>query len=252
MMKLVLKIYIKYLESIITYSLSKKQQTIWTYSKLSLTLKMISIMFEKLRTNKISYAMTYLKKTLHLVALMSLSAFIFIGCESKTEAPASEEVLEEVKTVEEEVPAGPTDPQIASIAVTANQVDIDYAKMAMPKIKDSEVKKFAETMAKDHQAVIDAAVALANKLGVTPEDNPTTQSLLQRKAKDLDMLNTATNFDKAYIDNEVDYHTFVIDAIKNILIPNAQNPELKALLESAVPNFEHHLQMAKEIQAKVK
>lgn len=63
-----------------------------------------------------------------------------------------------------------TDPEIASIAVTANQVDIDYAKIAEQKSKDPEVIKFAQTMAKDHQSVIDQAVDLVKKLSVTLKD----------------------------------------------------------------------------------
>lgn len=39
------------------------------------------------------------------------------------------------------------------------------------------------------------------------------------------------DFDKAYIDHEVAYHQQVRDAINSTLLPNAKNPELKALIE---------------------
>ncbi len=64
-----------------------------------------------------------------------------------------------------------TDPEIASVAVTANQIDISYAKIAKEKSKNAEVLKFADNMMTDHQAVIDQAVALVTKLKVTPKDN---------------------------------------------------------------------------------
>ena len=64
-----------------------------------------------------------------------------------------------------------SDAEIASVAVTANQIDIEYAEIAKKKSKNADILKFAETMATDHPAVIDQAVALGKKLGVTPKDN---------------------------------------------------------------------------------
>src|SRR5688500_11363213 len=70
-----------------------------------------------------------------------------------------------------------TDPEVAAIAVTANEIDISYAQLAKTKSKDAEVLKFAETMAKDHKAVIDQAVALVTKLKVTPKDSALSKQL---------------------------------------------------------------------------
>lgn len=147
-------------------------------------------------------------------------------------------------------PAPLTDPEIASIAVTANQIDIDYANIAKTKAKNPDVKKFAETMIHDHQSVLDQAVALAKKLNVTPQDNPTTQALLAGSVTAKDMLNSKTgaDFDKAYVDNEVTYHKAAVDLVENTLIKDATNPELKSLLETALPIFKEHLGHAEMIQ----
>ena len=147
-----------------------------------------------------------------------------------------------------------TDPEIASVAVTANQVDIDYAKIAKTKSKNTEVLKFAETMAKDHQAVIDQAVALVTKLSVTPKDNATSKSLVTGQQKTAKMLNSKSGkaFDKAYVDNEVAYHKAVISVVENVLIKDATNTELKDLLQSAVPLFKAHLAHAEMVQKSLK
>lgn len=63
---------------------------------------------------------------------------------------------------------------------------------------------------------------------------------------------SAMSFDKAYVDNEVAYHEAVIGAVKTVLIPQAQNDELKALLEQVVPILETHLDHAKMLQSKLK
>lgn len=72
-----------------------------------------------------------------------------------------------------------TDPEIASVAVTANQIDVKYGEIALKKSKNAEVRKFAETMVNDHNSIIKQATDLAKKLGVTPKDNPVSQSLVK-------------------------------------------------------------------------
>jgi putative membrane protein len=143
-----------------------------------------------------------------------------------------------------------TDPEIASIAVTANQVDIDYAKIAESKSKNADVIKFAQTMAKDHQSVIDQAVALVTKLGVTPKDNATSKSLKAAEAKTVKLLKSKSGkaFDKTYINNEVAYHKEVIKEVESALIPDAQNAELKSLLQNVLPVLKAHLSHAEMVQ----
>lgn len=143
-----------------------------------------------------------------------------------------------------------SDPEICSIVLTTDQIDIDYAAIAKEKSTNEEVLKFAETMAKDHQSVNDQAVALATKLGVTPQDNAVTQSLLAGAADTKALLNSKSgaDFDKAYIDNEVAYHKAAIDLLENRLIPEATNAELKSLLQAGLPIFKQHLAHAEMIQ----
>ena len=72
--------------------------------------------------------------------------------------------------------AKPTDPQIAHIAYTADQLDVEAGKQALDKSKNQDVRAFAQRMVGDHTAVSDQALALVKKLNVTPEDNPTSQA----------------------------------------------------------------------------
>ena len=145
----------------------------------------------------------------------------------------------------------PNDAQIASIVVTANQVDIDAGKLAELRGHKAEVKAFAKQMITDHTGVNKQAVALVTKLKVTPDDNATSQSLAAGGVDNLKNLKTLKGaaFDKAYVDHEVAYHQQVIAAIDKTLIPSAQNAELKALLVAVRPAFVGHLEHAQQIQA---
>ena len=146
---------------------------------------------------------------------------------------------------------GPSDPQIAGIVVTANQIDIDAGKLARSKSKNKEVQAFAQRMITDHGAVNKQAVALAKKLGVKPEDNDTSKALKKGASENVANLKKLKDgqFDKAYIDHEVAYHQQVLDAVDKVLIPSTQNQELKDLITKVRPAFVAHLEHAKHVQA---
>jgi len=146
-----------------------------------------------------------------------------------------------------------SDAEIASVAVVANQIDVSYAEIAKKQSTNEEVLKFAETMISDHTAVINQAVALVNKLGVTPKDNAVSQKLLKDAEKTKKILNSksASSFNKTYVDNEVAYHKAVIAAVEDLLIPESDNKELKDLLQSVVPVLRTHLEHARMLQSKL-
>jgi len=150
-------------------------------------------------------------------------------------------------------PAKPTDPQIAAIVVTANQIDIDAGQLASTSATNPKVKEFAQLMVSDHTSVNQAASDLVTKLGVTPEPNDTSKSLAKGGEENIAKLKTLSGaaFDKAYVDHEVAYHKAVLEAVDKTLIPSAQNAELKALLVKVRPNFVAHLDHAKQLAAEL-
>lgn len=147
-----------------------------------------------------------------------------------------------------------SDAEIASVAVVANQNDINFGQIALKKSQNAKVIEFANTMITDHKSVIDLAVALVTKLKVTPKDNAVSQQMTADAKKTEATLRSksAKDFDKAYVDNEVAYHKAVIGAVKTVLIPQAQNKELKALLEKVVPILDTHLKHAEMVQKQIK
>ena len=150
--------------------------------------------------------------------------------------------------------AKPTDPQIAHIAYTAGQLDIEAAKQALAKSKNKEVRDFAQDMVRDHTEVNKQALALVKKLKVTPEDNDTSRALTKQAAAKRDELSklNGTAYDKAYVANEVAYHKTVNGALESTLIPSASNAELKSLLQTGLKIFQGHEQHAEHVASDVK
>jgi putative membrane protein len=189
------------------------------------------------------------------VALITFSGLIAAGCAQTPPpaAPAPPRPAPPPAAVAPSPPPGPTDPQIAAIAYTAGEADIANAKLALRKSHNKQVRAFANEMVRDHTAVNKQALALVKKLHVTPEPNPTSESVAQQekdKRAELAKLKGA-EFDKAYAENEVAYHQLVNGALQQTLIPSAQNPELKSLLETGLKIFQGHQQHAEELASKL-
>jgi len=148
----------------------------------------------------------------------------------------------------------PNDAQIAHIAYTAGNIDIAAGKQALAKSHNKAVLDFANEMVRDHTAVNDQALALVKKLGVTPQDNPTSQALSKDAAAKLKTYSglSGAAFDKAYAMNEVAYHKTVNGALANTLIPNAKNAELKSLLETGLKLFKEHQMHAEHLVSTLK
>jgi putative membrane protein len=150
--------------------------------------------------------------------------------------------------------AKPSDAQIAHIAYTAGQIDIAAGEQALAKSKNQAVRSFAAEMVRDHKAVNEKALTLVKKLGVTPEANPTSKALssqADQKRTELAKLSGAA-FDRAYVANEVAYHRAVNGALKDTLIPSAQNAELKSLLQTGLTLFSEHQAHAEHLAASQK
>lgn len=138
------------------------------------------------------------------------------------------------------------DAQIAHVAYTAGQIDVDAGRQALERSRNADVRAFAETMVRDHAAVNQQALALVQRLNVTPEANPTSAALTTQAAdahRRLGALQGAA-FDRAYVQNEVAYHRAVNDALRATLIPSAHNAELKSLLEAGLALFSAHQEHA--------
>jgi putative membrane protein len=146
------------------------------------------------------------------------------------------------------------DAQIAAIVVAANAVDAELGELAVEKASKAEVRQFGQAMATGHRALIESAGQLVTRLKVTPQENAVSKQLqadgaavkaeLQKKS--------GADFDRAYIAHEVAYHKAVLEAVDNVLIPNASNAELKQTLIDVRPAFVGHLKQAEQLLAGLK
>lgn len=143
------------------------------------------------------------------------------------------------------------DLEMAHVAVTASNIDIAYAHLALAFSENPDVRNFAETMIRDHTAVNAQVVALAKKLDVQAQDNPLSQQLLAdaKRIKDEMSRLRGAALDRYYARNELAYHEKVNGVVADAFIPNIENAEVKAAFEQALAIFRGHEQHARDLVA---
>jgi putative membrane protein len=158
-------------------------------------------------------------------------------------------------SAQESPPADPgadlRDAEIAHIAVTANNIDIDLARLAESRTQHADVRAFAATMIRDHSATLQRASELMTRLGVVPVRNAISETLTRGATDAQNRLAPlhGRDFDRAYIEREVQFHESVLEAVERIMLPTTENAELKRLLEEMVPSLTSHRDHAKQILA---
>ena len=110
-------------------------------------------------------------------------------------------------------------------SITANSLDSAAGEFAKANAKNAQVKEFAQTMIREHGEVNKKANALATKLALVPEDNDGSHALQDDadQARTTLIGKSGSDFDRAYIDHEVQVHQTVLDQLDQKLIPGAQN-----------------------------
>lgn len=142
-----------------------------------------------------------------------------------------------------------TDANIVALLDEANKADSSAGAFALKQASDKDVKAFAKMMMGEHHALRVQGLALAKKLKVTPEapaDDP-VKAAGSAEMSALQSAGSGAAFDKAYIDQEVTIHKAVIDLAQKAH-DEAQNAELKALIEKAKPVLQKHLDRAEALQ----
>ena len=145
------------------------------------------------------------------------------------------------------------DAEIVNTIVTANQVFIENGELAEKKARNKTVHAFARRIIKESTDVNKQAKVLAAKLHLKLEDNPLSKNLKSTGKNSLDTLKrlSGSEFDKAYIDAEINLHKKIIDVVNIQLVPAVKNEELKALLVKIQPALTSHLEFAETIQGSV-
>jgi putative membrane protein len=138
------------------------------------------------------------------------------------------------------------DSEIVAITAAANSAEIEQGQLAQKKARDPRVRDFAAMMVDHHGD----ARREQERLSVEPNQS-TNSERMQADAKDaLRELQqkSGKDFDRAYLELQIEEHRKVLDSLKQELRPAAKSARLKAYLENLQPQVESHLAQAERLQ----
>jgi putative membrane protein len=142
-----------------------------------------------------------------------------------------------------------SDANIVALLDEANKADSSAGALALTKATNPAVKNFAKEMMGEHHALRLQGQQLAKQLKITPEPvaNDPLKPLVESETTALKNTPKGAQFDRVYIEQEISAHRAVLD-LADEAHDQAQNEQLKALIEKAKPVIEKHLDQAQKIQ----
>ena len=129
--------------------------------------------------------------------------------------------------------------------------EVEFADMAAQRAGSPAVRRYAQTVAADHRALIAAldSVAQTHRTALTETRETQEMSNTARLAHSgLDDLNGAA-FDLPFVRAEVESHRMLLDRLDQQMIPSATNPELSGLLTDIRALADAHLTRARQLLA---
>lgn len=146
---------------------------------------------------------------------------------------------------------GWTDGQILAFTATANKGEIAEGKLAETKATNAKVKAFARQLVTDHTAMLSEGTSFAKKNNITADSTKDDVQDLQKDAnnevKELNSKAKGMDWDKNFVDKEIDGHKKVLDKIHDFQ-NSTQNAQLKEMLTKAAQKVQAHLDKAQALK----
>lgn len=131
-----------------------------------------------------------------------------------------------------------------------NAGEIDAGDLASQSAQRADVKQFAQEMSAQHTAMKRQGDTLAMRSGIRPSLPPGAEQLQAKQRAMMDSLLSAptARFDAVYVESQIAAHRQALADLR-ALAGQAQNAQLKAMIESAIPAVQQHLDRATALRA---
>lgn len=133
-------------------------------------------------------------------------------------------------------------------AARSGVAEVEMARLAEKRAQDAEVKKFAQKMLQDHTNANTELKQLAAQKNVTlPTEPDTLHKLTADKLSSL----SGAEFDKEYMRAQLDDHEKAVSLFQS-QADLGTDTDAKAWAAKTLPHLKSHLDMAREINGKLK
>jgi putative membrane protein len=144
------------------------------------------------------------------------------------------------------------DDEIFGVLSIMNEEEMKMAEYAKKWAKGTRVKEFAALMITDHGALKAREDETRDRLGLRKTDSRLRDDIkndAKQKMEVLEKVPKGDDFDKSYVDIQVDTHAMWINFLDTKLLPHAQMPDLRVELNNFRATLERHYDTAKQLQA---
>jgi putative membrane protein len=172
------------------------------------------------------------------------------GLSTRDTLPATSDTMSFTRTDSSKTEATSAPAAILSELNVANTNEIQLSTVAANKARSPKVKQIARKLAADHAKNREELRALAQKLNVTltPAQGGSV-SPADRAALPVDLrAMSGRNFDRAFLDHEIEDHQSDIQKLQTQAIPSVQNADIKAYLQTTVTEMQGHLSSLKQVR----
>jgi putative membrane protein len=145
-----------------------------------------------------------------------------------------------------------TNDRIFGYAHNAHNGEIALGKLASTKATNSQVKAYGQQMVKDHQAMMNDAHTLMGTVNAavdsTWDDAKDLAGDGAEKLRELTEKERGADWDKNYIESQIDMHQRVLDKLTDAVKNNADTTVTSAVTKSSA-KVQEHLTKAQSIKA---
>jgi len=139
-----------------------------------------------------------------------------------------------------------TDATFINSVGKGGMAEVKFGQLAQSQATKTDVRAFAGQMVTDHSAANQELTALAQSKQMTPPDD---MDLEHKAAYDRLSKIAGSEFDRVYIEGQVQDHTAVVAAFQDE-ITNGTDADVKAFAQKHLPTIQHHLEMARLLAAR--
>lgn len=179
------------------------------------------------------------------IAVLSVGALLNAAAFSQT--PSSPPINDTGNPANKSPSGMPTDANFMKTLAVGGVSEVEAGKLATGKAMNPEVKKFAQQMVDDHSKTNEKLKTLAKEKNVDLPMKPDAEHAAEKSKLEQQR---GASFDAEYMKTMVKNHQKTVQLLQH-QINSGQDAKVKSFAQDTLPTVQHHLQMAKDIEAKV-
>jgi len=181
-----------------------------------------------------------MSRSLTLAAAVLVVAFGAAACQTSEKAANTTQSAAQAQMTPS---LSTTDATFLNAVGKGGIAEVEFGRLAQSHATRADVRAFGAQMVSDHTTAGNELATLAQSKQMTP---PGDMDLNHKAKYDRLSSTSGTEFDRSYMQGQVEDHTAVVAAFQDE-ITNGSDADVKAFAQKYLPIVQHHLDMARTL-----